>query len=113
VTRGDDWRRIGFALHVQNGALFGAGYARLKPYLSGPAVLRGLLVFLVQHVTTWPAAQLIDRFHPARKELPKLAGNRRAFAQATLRHAVFGIVLGFLEDVLNDPSADPTFRESH
>jgi hypothetical protein len=24
VTRGDDWRTIGFALHVQNGAILGA-----------------------------------------------------------------------------------------
>jgi uncharacterized protein DUF6789 len=112
VTRGDDWQRIGFALHVQNGAIFGAAYARLKPFLPGPAVLRGLLVFLVEHVTAWPTVKLIDRFHPARKELPKLAGNRRAFAQATLRHAVFGIVLGLLEDVLNDPSAEPRSRES-
>ena len=48
---------------------------------------------------------LVDRYHPARKELPKLAGNRRAFGQATIRHAVFGIVLGLLEDALNDRSA--------
>ncbi len=108
ATRGDHWRSVGFALHVQNGAIFGAGYTRLKPYLPGPAVLRGLMAFLVQHVATWPATQLVDRFHPARKELPKLAGNRRAFAQATLRHAVFGIVLGFLEDSLNKSNAELT-----
>ena len=37
VTRGDDWQPIGFALHVQNGAILGAAYARLKPSLPGPA----------------------------------------------------------------------------
>jgi hypothetical protein len=105
VTRGDHWQPIGFALHVQNGAIFGAAYTRLKPFLPGPAVLRGLLAFLVQHVATWPAAQLVDRYHPARKELPKLAANRRAFGQATIRHAVFGIVLGLLEDALNNRNA--------
>ena len=105
VTRGDHWQPIGFALHVQNGAIFGAAYTRLKPSLPGPAVLRGLLMFLVQHVATWPATQLVDRYHPARKELPKLAGNRRAFGQATIRHAVFGIVLGLLEDALNNRNA--------
>jgi hypothetical protein len=42
VTRGNDWQPVGFALHVQNGAILGAGYARLKPSLPGPAVLRGL-----------------------------------------------------------------------
>jgi hypothetical protein len=106
VTRGEDWQRIGLALHVENGALFGAVYAQLKPFLPGPAVLRGLMFGLVEHVAVWPTVELIDRFHPARGELPKLAGNRRAFAQATIRHAVFGIVLGLLEDALNDRSAD-------
>src|ERR1700731_3044157 len=105
VTRGDDWRPIGFALHVQNGAILGAAYARLKPSLPGPAVLRGLLAGLMEHVATWPMVALVDRYHPARKELPKLAGNPRAFGQATIRHAVFGIVLGLLEDTLNDRSA--------
>jgi hypothetical protein len=103
VTRGDHWRRIGFALHVQNGAIFGAAYARLKPSLPGPAVLRGLLAGLIEHVAAWPTVALIDRYHPARKELPKLTANRRAFGQATIRHAVFGIVLGLLEDALNRP----------
>jgi hypothetical protein len=106
VTRGDGWRPVGFALHVQNGAILGAGYAWLKPSLPGPAVLRGLLVGLVEHVATWPLVALVDRCHPARKELPKLGANRRAFAQATIRHAVFGIVLGLLEDALNDRSAN-------
>jgi hypothetical protein len=88
VTRGDHWRPIGFVLHVQNGAIFGAAYARLKPSLPGPAVLRGLLVGLIEHVAAWPMTVVFDRYHPARKELPKLAANRRAFGQATIRHAV-------------------------
>jgi hypothetical protein len=106
VTHGEEWRPIGFALHVQNGALFGALYAQLKPFLPGPAPVRGLLWALAEHGLTWPSVALIDRYHPARKELPALTGNRRALAQATLRHAVFGIVLGALEGVLNDRSAD-------
>src|SRR3954451_19934415 len=104
VTRGDDWRPIGFVLHVQNGAILGAAYARLKPSLPGSAALRGLLVGLVEHVATWPMTVLFDRYHPARKELPKLA-SRRAFGQATIRHAVFGIVLGLLEGELSDRSS--------
>jgi Family of unknown function (DUF6789) len=102
VTRGDHWRPIGWALHVQNGAILGVAYARLKPFLPGPAVLRGLLAGLIEHVATWPMTGLVDRYHPARKELPKLASNRRAFGQATIRHTVFGSVLGLLEDALND-----------
>ena len=105
VTRGDHWRPIGFVLHVQNGAILGAAYARLKPSLPGSAVIRGLLAALVEHVAAWPLTVLFDRYHPARKELPKLAANPRAFGQATIRHALFGIVLGLLEDALDDRDA--------
>src|SRR5690242_17198790 len=105
VTRGDAWKPIGFALHVQNGAILGAAYPRLKPTLPGPAVLRGLLAGLIEHLATWPMTVLVDRYHPAREELPKLAANPRAFGQATIRHAVFGIVLGLVEDALNHRSA--------
>jgi hypothetical protein len=104
VTRGDYWRPIGFALHVYNGAIFGAAYAWLTPSLPGPPVFRGLLVGLVEHVAAWPLTLLFDRYHPAREQLPKLAANPRAFGQATIRHAVFGSVLGLLEDALNDHS---------
>jgi hypothetical protein len=105
VTRGEHWQSIGFALHVQNGAVLGAVYARLKPSRPGPAVLRGLLAGLIEHLATWPMVALVDRYHPARRELPRLAANRRAFGQATIRHAVFGMVLGLLEDTLNDQRA--------
>jgi hypothetical protein len=105
VTRGEYWGPIGFALHVQNGAILGAAYSRLRPSLPRSAILRGLLLGLVEHLATWPMTVLVDRYHPARKELPKLAANRRAFGQATIRHAVFGIVLGVLEDALNHGSA--------
>jgi hypothetical protein len=67
VTRGDAWRPVGLALHIQNGALLGATYARLKPFLPGPAALRGLLVGLIEHVVTWPMVALVDRYHPAAK----------------------------------------------
>jgi hypothetical protein len=105
VTHGEHWRPIGFTWHVQNGAILGAAYSRLKPSLRGPAVLRGLMVGLIEHVATWPLTVLVDRYHPARKELPELAANSRAFAQATIRHAVFGVVLGLLDGMLNDGSA--------
>jgi hypothetical protein len=49
-----------------------------------------------------------DRLHPARSELPRLGGNRRAFAQATWRHVLFGVVLGELERRLNaEPEPTP------
>ena len=49
----------------------------------------------------WPLGRLIDRHHPARRELEPLQGNRRALAAATWRHALFGVVLGVLEQRLN------------
>lgn len=106
VTRGEDWRPIGLALHLQNGALFGALYAHIKPLLPGPAPVRGMLAAVTENTLLWPGVALVDRYHPARNELPKLAGNRAAFAQATIRHAVFGLVLGLLEGALNNRSAD-------
>jgi hypothetical protein len=106
VTRGPEWRAIGVAIHIQNGALFGAGYALGKPFVPGPPVLRGLLAGLAEHMAFWPLGQLIDRYHPARRDLAPMWGNRRAFAQAAWRHAVFGAVLGVLEHALNDRSAD-------
>ena len=105
VTRGDHWQSIGFALHVHNGAIFGVAYTRLKPGLPRPPVLRGPLVGLIEHVAAWPLTMAFDRYHPARKELPKLATNPRAFGQATIHHAVFGTVLGLLEDALNQRTA--------
>jgi hypothetical protein len=106
VTREADWRAIGLALHIQNGALFGAVYALGKPFLPGPPVLRGLIAAMAEHLATWPASRLVDRYHPARRELTPLWGNRRAFAQAAWRHALFGVLVGALEQALNDRSAD-------
>ena len=51
----------------------------------------------VENFGLWPLVRLTDRHHPARDELIPLAGNRRALAQATWRHGLFGLVLGALE----------------
>jgi hypothetical protein len=101
VRNGPGWYRAGLVLHAQNGALFGALYANVAPALPLAPALRGPAVALAELVATWPLAGLSDRFHPARDTLPTLAGNRRAFAQATWRHLVFGFVLGKLERRLN------------
>ena len=107
VSRGGEWRPIGVALHVQNGAVFGAAYALGKPFVPGPPVLRGLLASLAEHMATWPATRLVDRYHPARQELVPLWRNRRALAQATWRHLLFGFVLGELERRLNAGLVSP------
>ena len=66
----------------------------------------GFVAGMVEHLVFWPTARLVDRYHPARAELTPLAGNPRALAQATWRHALFGVVLGALEALINDRSAD-------
>ena len=94
-------------MHVGNGALFGAMYANVGPRLPLPPVLRGPALGLAEHLATWPLVSITDRFHPARRELPKLAGNRPAFLQSVWRHLLFGLVLGEIERRLNAPDARP------
>lgn len=103
VRHGDGWIAPGVALHVQNGAAFGAAYALLSPLLPGPPAARGALMALTEHLALWPLGRLSDRHHPARAKLPVLTGSRRAFWQAAWRHALFGVLLGELEHRLNRP----------
>lgn len=95
----------GVALHLTNGALFGALYATAARGLPVPAVLRGPLAGLAEHLATWPATLLLDRV-PAWEPLPRLWGSWPAFAQATWRHLLFGTVLGELERRLNPPAVE-------
>lgn len=97
VTRGPAWRPVGFALHVGNGALFGAAYAHAARRMPLPSWARGPAAAMAENVVTWPGVALSERIHPARAELPALWGVRGAFAQATWRHLLFGVVLGELE----------------
>jgi hypothetical protein len=102
------WYPAGLFLHLQNGAVFGAVYANIAPALPVPPALRGPLAALTEHVLLWPLGGVSDRFHPARADLPGLAGNKRAFAQAVWRHLLFGFVLGELERRLNaEPEPAP------
>lgn len=107
VRRGSGWYATGLALHLQNGALFGAAYANLAPSVPIAPGLRGPVLALGEHLATWPLTTLSHRLHPARSDLPELAGNRRAFAQAAWRHLLFGVVLGELERRLNGPGEPP------
>jgi hypothetical protein len=106
LTRGEAWPVAGAALHVGNGAAFGAVYGQLRPFLPGPLVVRAVTAAMIEHVALWPLGQLVDRYHPARKELTPLHGNNRAFAQAAWRHLVFGLVLGELERRMNPEGVD-------
>jgi hypothetical protein len=113
ITRGDGWFPIGFAMHMTNGALFGAAYANIAPAIPVPPVLRGPFAALTEHVALWPLAALTDRAHPARDELPKLSGSRPAFVQAAWRHLLFGFILGEIERRVNaEPEPAPPQPET-
>ena len=101
VTRGDAWPVAGVAFHLANGALFGAAYSQARPFIPGPRPLRGALAAMLENAITWPLTGWNDRRHPARGDLVALAGNRRALAQETWRHFLFGFVMGELERRLN------------
>ena len=103
LTRGRAWRPVGIALHVGNGALFGALYANAAPRLPLPSWARGPAAALAEHAATWPLTLGIPRVHPAGKDFPPLFADPRALGQATWRHLVFGVVLGELERRLNAP----------
>jgi hypothetical protein len=95
ITREPASRAIGFALHLAAGATFGMLYARyVRPRSPFGGVTSGVITAVAENVVLWPAAFVHDRWHPARPELPALAGEPRAFAQAIWRHVIYGAVLG-------------------
>lgn len=99
----EDWRGPGVAMHLANGALFGAAYAHVAPRVPLPAATRGPAAGLAEHLASWPLVAVSARVHPAREVLPALWGTPGAFAQATWRHLLFGVVLGETERRLNPP----------
>jgi hypothetical protein len=98
VTRGRGWRPVGFALHALNGAAFGLVFFEVRR-LTG-AEGRRLAIGLAQaeNLGLYPLSWLVDRYHPARGQegVPPLLTNPRALGQATVRHALFGVLLGRL-----------------
>ena len=60
-TRDSGWQAAGLAIHMANGAAFGAVYALLRPLLPGPPQRAGVAAGLGEHVALWPLGALIDR----------------------------------------------------
>jgi hypothetical protein len=98
VTRGRHWRAAGFALHAANGALFGLAFHEVRRRSGAEPRALAVRLALAEHVALYPLAAVVDRRHPARGQegVPPLLTNPRAFAQATVRHALFGVLLGRL-----------------
>jgi hypothetical protein len=108
ITRRRGWPVVGWILHLQNGALFGAVYANMAPHTPLPSWARGPVAGMTENFLTWPLVAVTDRVHPAREELPAAFANPRALAQSTWRHLLFGALLGEFERRLNaDDRADP------
>jgi hypothetical protein len=92
VARDSGWQAAGLAIHLANGAAFGAVYSLLRPLIPGPVQTAGPAAGIAEHLATWPLIGLVDK---------SLAGSRRVFIQSAWRHLLFGLVLGELERRLN------------
>jgi hypothetical protein len=88
------WRLVGLALHLGNGAAFGAAFVAL----GGRGWKQGLAVAQAENVLLWPSMVVVDRFHPDRRSgaWPPLLRNGRVFAYEAAMHTVFGATLGLL-----------------
>jgi hypothetical protein len=96
-TRGPGWRFLGLASHALNGAIFGLVYYEIARRVSRDPRRLALELALLEHLALFPTGKLVDRYHPARGE-PGVVGlfSLPAFGQATVRHALFGKLLGAL-----------------
>jgi hypothetical protein len=80
-------RSLGFAIHAANGAAFGVGFNEVRQRVDVDQGRLALVLALGEHLALWPLIALVDR---------ELVTSPRAFAQATYRHALFGLLLGRL-----------------
>jgi hypothetical protein len=82
------------ALHLANGAMFGALFERL----GGRGPKQGVVAAQIENVALWPAMAVVDRIHPDRRSgaWPPLVRNGRVFAYEATTHVLFGAVLGLL-----------------
>jgi hypothetical protein len=97
VTRSRWWPAAGLALHAANGAAFGMAFDQVRRRTRAEPQRLALSLALVENLATFPLASQLERWHPAAGE-PGVAAfwSRRGFAQATVRHGLFGVVLGRL-----------------
>jgi len=99
VTRSRLWPLAGLAIHAGNGAAFGVAFRELQERTGYEPRRLALALALAENVALYPLNAVVDRRHPARGERgipPNMLSNPRAFAQATFRHALFGVALGRL-----------------
>lgn len=80
-------RSVGLAVHAGNGALFGVVFDAIRQRVDMDQRRLALGLALAENVALWPSILLVDR---------GLLTDPRAFAQATYRHTLFGVLLGRL-----------------
>jgi hypothetical protein len=99
ATRSRAWPVAGLAAHLANGAVFGLAFDEIQRRTNRAARPLALTLALAEHVTLYPLSYVVDHRHPARGE-PGVRSllSVRGFAQATVRHALFGVVLGRLAE---------------
>ena len=94
VTRRRGWPAVGLAVHLANGAVFGAAFARLG--LRGTR--QGVAAAQLENLLLWPGMLVLDRIHPDRRSgaWPPLFTDRRVVGYEIAAHALFGALLGRL-----------------
>ena len=112
VTRGRAWWPLGLAMHAANGAAFGLAFRGVHRRVGGNPRRLAVVLAVAEHVALYPLSAVTDRYHPARGEpgVPPLLTNARAFGQATIRHVVFGLVLGRVAAPTPPPADTPARR---
>ncbi len=78
-------RRLGFVVHVLNGAVFGVVFDTVRQRVDVDQRRLALALALAENTALWPLLAFVER---------ELVTSPRAFAQSTARHALFGWLLG-------------------
>lgn len=93
ATRSSAWPLAGLAMHAANGAAFGVAWERLHRRTR----VSPLQLALLESTLLFPLTYVVDRAHPARGTRGVARSfTPRGFVQETVRHALFGAVLGRL-----------------
>jgi hypothetical protein len=97
MTRSRWWPVAGLALHAANGAAFGLAFDEVRRRTHAEPRRLAFAMAMAENFGLYPLAYFVDTRHPARggRGVPPLL-NARALAQATVRHALFGVLLGRL-----------------
>jgi len=92
ATGGRAWPVAGVAVHVVNGALFGAAFERLGLH----GVRHGVIAAEAENLALWPGFAVVDRLHPDRRNgsWPRLVTSPRVAVYEVATHALYGAVLG-------------------